>query len=1135
MAASPRPFKLQQRDLQTMLRAPALLLLLLPAGPTLSLPAQNFGGHSRIPEWLGHHHDAAAAPPPAVATAADIVFEPPVRMGAGANMENVYALSPELLLTNIDSNSKSVALTRDAGRSWGLGAVGNFSAPRSRNYLGVLGGPAGGIGPYWYRSADGHHLQDFGTIVESMGSRGNFSSFRSPTVDVISADPSSPAGFSVRKVAGSPVEVAGFPQPLRCGADPRKLYRTSPGGCPMYLDDSGSAVLAGPPQTTVQLAEVAFANYAVPNETNDTIVALVSTDGGKRWTYASTVADAAWFPLAQEGPSENALCVLSDRKTLLAMFRMDGGDGCSHAPAGSGCVTQHKPYYKATSTNKGLTFSFPAAVLGTGAARPRLMQLGGGAGPLILGGGRALNLGTRDILLWINADGMATSWHMFSISYQHNRLAADPSDRFTKYVNCSSATPEMGNCSLLPGGGGAETSSYTTVLSLGGRSGIITYNRELNQTSPGVFENHKSMTYSMRFHFADGPGEKPFSSFRAALLPSAKHDDEQEVNVVTDFGACPKGVQDSTVALVAAHATGKQIFYPNGRYRFNSPALRLSGGVRRESDAGVIVFNNISNENVLQFDGQDGSGRLIGLQENHMEWDHNNHYKQIPPGTQGSRMEVGALVPPPVSTANRSSLRAAVLGFWYNDGGLEARRATPGSGWVGWYYWTWAFHAGLPVGSKFANSTYDPARKPLLGFYRGDDVNVLGWQCYWLREYGVGGVILIGSGVPQNDTKTSTYWQYQLFNNVPNFRGLGYIMTMPDGAYRSTGTSSAVNISAEWKEIAAATYFRQPDNAFVITRNGRGYPMVFIWEEASLRGVFDHYAGNNKTLAFYVEMAATFRSHGFGGISILGRHPIGATDAAWELLEAEGVLHFAGGYGNDYWDSKTSPANRNPFEKANVTYSDHVYNYTPPVGQRVVASTATSLDSHYPHPSNYRLPGTSPQLFEEELTKAVGNAWNHSDVMQPIVTVYNIGEWAEGGPGLQPNQKDRFGYLQAVKNVVMKVDDELRVLPSFGDAEPAWTSTGFQTNRPVLWSSKWPQFCPDTVAASRPAELLRSFNIKVNTDAGFWGNGSNDPSHDGGLWALATFSACDRRTVQRRPAAEGQLAARAPRYRPVHA
>ena len=118
----------------------------------------------------------------------------------------------------------------------------------------------------------------------------------------------------------------------------------------MYLQDSGSAVLAGPPQTLVQLAEVSFADYADPYKTNYTVVALVSTDGGSHWRFASVVSNASWFPDAQEGPSENALAVLSDRTTLLAMMRMDGGDGCSMSPPG--CVTEHKPYYRATSTDK---------------------------------------------------------------------------------------------------------------------------------------------------------------------------------------------------------------------------------------------------------------------------------------------------------------------------------------------------------------------------------------------------------------------------------------------------------------------------------------------------------------------------------------------------------------------------------------------------------------------------------------------------------------------------------------------------------------------------------------------------------------------------------------------------------------
>ena len=40
--------------------------------------------------------------------------------------------------------------------------------------------------------------------------------------------------------------------------------------------------------------------------------------------------------------------------------------------------------------------------------------------------------------------------------------------------------------------------------------------------------------------------------------------------------------------------------------------------------------------------------------------------------------------------------------------------------------------------------------------------------------------------------------------------------------------------------------------------------------------------------------------------------------------------------------------------------------------------------------------------------------------MKRIITLYNISEWAEGGPGLQPNVQDGFGYLEAIRNAIMK-------------------------------------------------------------------------------------------------------------------
>ena len=153
-------------------------------------------------------------------------------------------------------------------------------------------------------------------------------------------------------------------------------------------------------------------------------------------------------------------------------------------------------------------------------------------------------------------------------------------------------------------------------------------------------------------------------------------------------------------------------------------------------------------------------------------------------------------------------LHTSVLAHWYTDAGLEVRRANPGSGWLGWYYWTWAFHGGYPRGNNTLATDYDPARKPLLGFYRGDDADVLDWQCFWLREYGVAGVILIGAGKPQSDPAKPFYWQYQLFHNVPNFKGLRYVMTMPDGS--STRGANASSIKADWRSILETTYFEHP-------------------------------------------------------------------------------------------------------------------------------------------------------------------------------------------------------------------------------------------------------------------------------------------------------------------------------------
>ena len=155
---------------------------------------------------------------------------------------------------------------------------------------------------------------------------------------------------------------------------------------------------------------------------------------------------------------------------------------------------------------------------------------------------------------------------------------------------------------------------------------------------------------------------------------------QRELNVV-ELGADPTGTTDCTQLLQEIHARKQRVYYPNGTYRFNGKTLDLSGGVEFETLTGVTVRNDISPGSILQ---SDDAGNLVGLQQNHLELNAAKLGGALP-------TECGSLVRPPVS---RREIRRKVdlLAHWYNDFGLEARRARPGSGWIGWDYWAWNFH-----------------------------------------------------------------------------------------------------------------------------------------------------------------------------------------------------------------------------------------------------------------------------------------------------------------------------------------------------------------------------------------------------------------------------------------------------------
>jgi hypothetical protein len=127
-------------------------------------------------------------------------------------------------------------------------------------------------------------------------------------------------------------------------------------------------------------------------------------------------------------------------------------------------------------------------------------------------------------------------------------------------------------------------------------------------------------------------------------------------------------------------------------------------------------------------------------------------------------------------------------------------------------------------------------------------------------------------------------------------------------------------------------------------------------------------------------------------------------------MERRGVLRFRAFYAADH--------------SSGETYAERVANYAPPVDEHTVINTFTAKDTHPPHPSEWNCPGHTPELFGALLRKAVSHVEQHD--MPRIITCYNVAEWAEGGPGLQPNMQDRFGYLEAVRSAVA-IDPARRV------------------------------------------------------------------------------------------------------------
>ena len=459
-------------------------------------------------------------------------------------------------------------------------------------------------------------------------------------------------------------------------------------------------------------------------------------------------------------------------------------------------------------------------------------------------------------------------------------------------------------------------------------------------------------------------------------------------NVINVFDAPYNLIGDGTVdvtsiilnAINDALSKNIPLYLPAGVYiaeitTFNE-SLKIIG-------PGVIKFNNtiIYSENLPK----------LGLP-------HNINQKVVPLkfSVNNDYITTGKLINAPLID-NIPNKGLDIIAYWYNDFGLRSTLHNPSSS-NKWYDWSWN-HSNLSAGIN-----YDPKRHPLLGWYRGDDPKALDWICYWLGESGVNvvAITLAQSTLNWKNETDASHWVYQLMENTKNFKPLKYVLFI-----KSFGTIT--EIQAQNDDIIN-NILGVYDNIYLYNKNNKNYVTLFCFDLKKIRRIYDGKTSgvNTKTLVYLIDLANKIKQKGYDGLCLMARkYEDGLFDPVIEYLESNGVVLLKSEYSTRYAPNSTDA-------DYSYLYEEYVENVNFPIKDNEVINVVTSAESR-DHPSKWNLPGSTPELFKKVVDKAVNHI--HKNALPKMLTIYNVSEWAEGGAGLQPNQADLFGYLDAVKNI----------------------------------------------------------------------------------------------------------------------
>lgn len=341
-----------------------------------------------------------------------------------------------------------------------------------------------------------------------------------------------------------------------------------------------------------------------------------------------------------------------------------------------------------------------------------------------------------------------------------------------------------------------------------------------------------------------------------------------------------------------------------------------------------------------------------------------------------------------------------IIAHFYNDFGLKSTALEPNQGHGSWKWYDWSWN--------FPNvSDYDESRVPLLGYYQGDDRKTLDWILYWLGKSGVNVLSLVKpSGINmtnwQNEENVN-YWLYVLMNmckNIKSFKILPWI--------RSGGGSDTSEIYETYKQYFIDFITTYKNNIYSYNLNGKNYLCAYIWDFESMRGVLDNYNGYSNTIQFFKDFASSIKNLGFDGLNLICRNY--GFNFEYKYIN-DGLIFMKGDYSS--------------VNNATGTYEDYANSEFTIIDNLTVLNVNTSHYSADIHPSNFNLPGSTPQLFSKILNKAIQTMIKNN--LPKIITINNVSEWAESGAGLIPNIKDGFGYLDAVEGcqtILNNIDTE---------------------------------------------------------------------------------------------------------------